>query len=134
MPWVAFNLTGGLNIWRTILPAAVFDAIGGSGGTADGIVGPTVYVHGKRNVVARWPNVPFGPDASLIPKGYTSARSWLPPKPRPAGVPVRQPDASRPFDITFSQWTWARAAPGSPQTFEPPEGYWMGPNQKYGKT
>ena len=43
--WVAVNTSSGQNIWKTDLPDGV------------GSRQPAVYIHGKRGMLARWPNV-----------------------------------------------------------------------------
>lgn len=110
-PWSPHNLTGGLNIWKAPLP----EGVPSSG---------AVYVHSRRAVLARWPNV-ADPVTTLVPEGYTKAASWLRPTPRPPPIEVSQPNATRRADLTFPDWWWGREAPGSPPTFDPPEGYWL---------
>lgn len=119
--WVPVNTSSGQNIWKTVLPDSVVSSK------------PAVYIHGKRGMLARWPNVD-DPATAQVPIGYAAPIDWLPPKPRPPAELLPQPSAARPEDITFPDWTWARATAGSPPTFSPPEGYWLAPNPKGGDT
>jgi hypothetical protein len=118
-PWAAHNTSAGMNVWKTAIPAGFGQA--------------AVYSNGQRAVMARWPNVD-DPATSQIPIGYAAPAGWLPPRPRPSAIPVLQPDARRPADQTFPSWGWARAAPGSPPTFSPAEGYWLAEHPQGGYT
>ena len=42
-----------------------------------------------------------------MPVGYAAPAGWLPPKPRPPAQLVPQPNAARPEDLTFPDWTWS---------------------------
>lgn len=117
--WSPLKIDADNNIWRAKL--------------SQGAPLPrALLVGGRRLPRARYPNA-VDWETDLVPVGYTNATSWAPPRSYPPATPALQPDATRPFDVFFPNWTWAVGGVAN-DFFEPPEGYWISPSPAGGPT
>ena len=120
--WSPLDISNGLNIWRTqIVPSSSLS------------IPEALYVNGRRFPRARYPNEYSDWETDRVPDGYTNASSWHAPRTAPPAVELPFPEANRPFDYYFPDWTWARGgiAEGN---FDPPEGYWISTSPAGGQT
>jgi hypothetical protein len=117
--WSPLKIDSENNIWRTTLNTSA-------------PLPRALLVGGRRLPRARYPNA-IDWETDLVPVGYTNATSWAPSRPYNPATPVLQPDATRPFDVFFPNWTWAQGGVAN-DFFDPPEGYWISPSPTGGVT